>query len=161
MESENNPPNEPGLVTVFRLAGGGTEEMEVLTVRQLLESNGINTVLVGDSPMPNLSEEIRVAEEDAERAQQVIADALTAGPAGPQKPRRNRNVDPPQPKRTVFKCVLTGQGLQYLAACPAGLTLAKIWRSCLARRLQKWCARCPCTYVRTCSFLSTRHRSRR
>jgi hypothetical protein len=82
MESENNPPNEPGLVTVFRLAGGGTEEMEVLTVRQLLESNGIKTVLVGDSPMPNLSEEIRVAEEDAERAQQLIADALAAGPAG-------------------------------------------------------------------------------
>ena len=82
MESENNPPNEPGLVTVFRLAGGGTEEMEVLTVRQLLESNGINTVLVGDSPMPNLSEEIRVAEEDAGRAQQLIADALSAGPAG-------------------------------------------------------------------------------
>ena len=82
MESDNNPPNEPGLVTVFRLAGGGTEEMEVLTVRQLLESNGIKTVLVGDSPMPNLSEEIRVAEEDAERAQQLIADALAAGPAG-------------------------------------------------------------------------------
>jgi hypothetical protein len=82
MESENNPLNEPGLVTVFRLAGGGTEEMEVLTVRQLLESNGINTVLVGDSPMPNLSEEIRVAEEDAERAQQLIAEALSAGPAG-------------------------------------------------------------------------------
>ncbi len=82
MESENNPPNEPGLVTVFRLAGGGTEEMEVITVRQLLESNGINTVLVGDSPLPNLSEEIRVAEEDAERAQQLIADALAAGPAG-------------------------------------------------------------------------------
>ena len=74
MESENNPPNEPGLVTVFRLAGGGTEEMEVLTVRQLLESNGINTVLVGDSPMPNLSEEIRVAEEDAERALGVDGD---------------------------------------------------------------------------------------
>lgn len=82
MESENNPPNEPGLVTVFRLAGGGTEEMEVITVRQLLESNGINTVLVGDSPLPNLSEEIRVAEEDAERAQQLIADALAAGAAG-------------------------------------------------------------------------------
>ena len=43
---------------------------------------GINTVLVGDSPMPNLSEEIRVAEEDAGRAQQLIADALSAGPAG-------------------------------------------------------------------------------
>ena len=82
MESANTPPNEPGLVTVFRLAGGGIEEMEVLTVRQLLESNGINTVLVGDSPLPNLAEEIRVAEEDSERAQQLIADALSAGPAG-------------------------------------------------------------------------------
>jgi hypothetical protein len=82
MESENNEINEPGLVTVFRLAEGGTDEMEVLTVRQLLESNGIDTVLVGDSPLPNLAEEIRVAEEDAELAKQLIADALAAGPAG-------------------------------------------------------------------------------
>jgi hypothetical protein len=81
MVSDNNP-NEPGLVTVFRLAGGGIEEMEVLTVRQLLESNGIDTVLVGDSPLPNLAEEIRVTEENAERAKQLIADALSAGPAG-------------------------------------------------------------------------------
>jgi len=81
MVSDNNP-NEPGLVTVFRLAGGGIEEMEVLTVRQLLESNGISTVLVGDSPLPNLAEEIRVTEQDAERAKQLIADALSAGPAG-------------------------------------------------------------------------------
>ena len=82
MVSDNNPSNEPGLVTVFRLAGGGIDEMEVMTVQQLLESNGIETVLVGDSPLPNLAEEIRVAEEDAERAQQLIADALAAGPAG-------------------------------------------------------------------------------
>src|ERR1700676_4931451 len=81
MVSDNNS-NEPGLVTVFRLAGGGIEEMEGLTVRQLLESNGIATVRVGDSPLPNLAEEIRVAEEDAERAKKLIADALAAGPAG-------------------------------------------------------------------------------
>jgi hypothetical protein len=78
----DNIPNEPGLVTVFRLAGGGIDEMEVITVQQLLKSNGIDTVLVGDSPLPNLAEEIRVAEEDAERARQLIADALAAGPAG-------------------------------------------------------------------------------
>src|SRR5579862_7476712 len=87
MVSDNK--NEPGLVTVFRLAGGGIDEMEVMTVQQLLESNGIDTVLVGDSPLPNLAEEIRVAEEDAARAQQLIADALAAGPAGAAKPRRN------------------------------------------------------------------------
>jgi hypothetical protein len=82
MVSDNNPSNEPGLVTVFRLAGGGIDEMEVLTVRQLLESNGITTLLVGDNPLPNLAEEIRVAEEDAERAKQLIADALSAGASG-------------------------------------------------------------------------------
>ena len=73
---------ESNLVTVFRLAGGGTQEMEVLTVHQLLESNGIKSVLVGDNPLPNLAEEIRVNAEDAERARQLIAEALSAGAAG-------------------------------------------------------------------------------
>ena len=70
------------LVTVFRLSVGGTDEMEVETVRGLLESNGIETVLVGDQPLPNLAEEIRVSRENAERARALIAEALSAGPAG-------------------------------------------------------------------------------
>jgi hypothetical protein len=56
--------------------------MEALTVRQMLESNGIETVLVGDSPLPTFAEEVRVASEDAERAKTLIAAALAAGPAG-------------------------------------------------------------------------------
>ena len=82
METSPNPSDDGDLVTVFRLSGGGTSEMEVITVRQLLESSGIATVLVGDSPLPNLAEEIRVAKEDAPRAERLIADALAAGPAG-------------------------------------------------------------------------------
>jgi hypothetical protein len=82
MESNINPSHDLDLVTVFRLAEGGIEEMEVIAVQQLLESNGIRTVVVGDSPLPNLAEEIRVSREDAERAQQLIADALAAGPEG-------------------------------------------------------------------------------
>jgi hypothetical protein len=70
-----------GLVTVFRLTEGGTDEVEVVTVLNLLEASGIRTVLVGDSPLPNLAEEIRVSAADAERAQQLIADAIAAGPA--------------------------------------------------------------------------------
>lgn len=73
---------QPDLVTVFRLAGGGIEESEVVTVQQLLESNGIATVLVGDSPLPNLAEEIRVAAADAERARALISEALSVGAAG-------------------------------------------------------------------------------
>ena len=75
-------PDDSGLVTVFRMAEGGSDGTEVLTVQQLLESNGIQTVLVGDSPLPNLAEEIRVASEDAERSRELIANALAAGPEG-------------------------------------------------------------------------------
>ena len=78
-------PDESGLVTVFQTAEGGIEETEVLTVQQLLESNGIATVLVGDSPLPNLGEEIRVASEDADRARQLIADALVVGAEGAEE----------------------------------------------------------------------------
>ena len=81
MAFTSNSSPEEDLVTVFRSAGGGTEETEVLTVRQLLDANGIDTILVGDSPMPNLTEEIRVARADAERALQLIEQALAAGPA--------------------------------------------------------------------------------
>ncbi len=82
MSSNPNPSHDLDLVTVFRLAEGGIEETEVLMVQQLLESNGISTVLVGDSPLPNLAEEIRVARADEERAKQLIAEALAAGPQG-------------------------------------------------------------------------------
>ena len=82
MDSTPNPSHDLDLVTVFQLAEGGVEETEVLMVRQLLESNGIATVLVGDSPLPNLAEEIRVAAADAERARQLIAEALAVGPEG-------------------------------------------------------------------------------
>ena len=80
MESNENPPSESDLVIVFQLAAGATDEMEVETVRALLEANGIETVLVGDSPLPNFSEEIRVARGDSERARQLIREALAAGP---------------------------------------------------------------------------------
>lgn len=67
---------------VFESAGGSIEDSEVLMVQQLLESNGISTILVGDNPLPNFAEAIRVSAQDAERARQLIADALSAGPAG-------------------------------------------------------------------------------
>ena len=82
MESSTSPSDDLEMVTVFRLPAGGIEEMEALTVQQLLESNGIKTMLVGDSPLPNFAEEIRVVSGDAERALQLIADALAAGPDG-------------------------------------------------------------------------------
>jgi hypothetical protein len=76
-----NDSEELDLVTVFESAGTSSE-MEALQVQALLESNGIEAVLIGDTRLPNIPEEVRVAREDLSRAQQLIADALAAGPAG-------------------------------------------------------------------------------
>ncbi len=84
----SNQQDDSGLVTIFRLSEGGTDEMEVMTVQQLLESNGIATVLVGDSPLPNFAEEIRVNEVDAERARALIAEALSVGSEGAEEAER-------------------------------------------------------------------------
>ncbi len=82
MESNVNPSQILNLVTVFESGGGSVEDSEVLMVHQLLESNGIASVLVSDGPLPNLAESVRVTTEDAARARQLIAEALAAGPSG-------------------------------------------------------------------------------
>ena len=63
------------LETVFRADAGTSSEFEAMNVKNLLESNGIEAVLVGDSVLPNLGFEVRVARDQAENARQVIADA--------------------------------------------------------------------------------------
>jgi hypothetical protein len=69
------------LETVFHVEGsGGLAEMQAMNVKNLLESNGIGAVLVGDSVLPNLPFEIRVAREQADLARRLIADAEESGP---------------------------------------------------------------------------------
>jgi Putative prokaryotic signal transducing protein len=63
------------LEMVFQAGGGTSSEMEAMNVKNLLESNGIEAVLVGDSVLPNFPFEVRVARDQAELARQVIAEA--------------------------------------------------------------------------------------
>lgn len=76
------------LVTVFRPAGGGGE-MEAMSVKAILESNGISAMLVGDARLPNLPEEVRVPREHVTQAKRLIAEALAAGPAGAEEAEGN------------------------------------------------------------------------
>ena len=70
------------MVTVFEEgAAGGTGEMESLSVRNLLESNGISVMMTGEGVLPNLSGDVRVPADRAEEARRLIAEALAAGPA--------------------------------------------------------------------------------
>jgi hypothetical protein len=80
---EKNEQGDPSasldMVTIFRSAGAAAE-FEALEIQALLESNDIDTVLIGDSRFPNFPEEIRVAKEDAERALALVAEAQKNGP---------------------------------------------------------------------------------
>lgn len=67
------------LETVFSSADGSINESEAIEVKMLLEANGIDAIIVNDTPLTSLGQDVRVARQDLERARQVIADAREAG----------------------------------------------------------------------------------
>jgi len=68
------------LETVFHIEGSSvTAEVQAMSVKNLLESNGIAAVLVGDTVLPNFPFEVRVAREQAARATKLIEDAESGG----------------------------------------------------------------------------------
>jgi hypothetical protein len=78
---EVDPSSDLDLETIASAAS----EMEATSLKGVLESNGIAAVLVGDSVLPNLAFDLRVARDQAERARQLIADAETIGPAAAEE----------------------------------------------------------------------------
>ena len=76
-EIDDSP--ELDLETVFR-AVGTLAEMQAMSVKNLLESNDIAAVLVGDSVLPNFPFQVKVAREYAGRARRMIEEAESPGP---------------------------------------------------------------------------------
>jgi hypothetical protein len=74
---EVDPSSELDLETI----AGAASEMEATSIKNLLESNGIAAVLVGDSVLPNFQFEVRVAHDQVQTARMLIADAEKIGPA--------------------------------------------------------------------------------
>lgn len=64
------------LETIFH-GEGATAEFEAMSIKNLLEANGITAVLVGDSVLPNFPFEVRVARDEARLARELIAEAQT------------------------------------------------------------------------------------
>jgi len=73
------------LETIYHSEGSPAAEFEVLGIKNVLESNGIAAVIVGDSVLPNLAFEVRVARDQVERAKQLISEAESAGPAAAEE----------------------------------------------------------------------------
>jgi hypothetical protein len=78
------------MVTLRRFAGA-TGEIQALGTKGILDSIGINSVVVGSSSLPNLSFFLKVAQADAERANAAIQDADANAPAAAEEADRQFN----------------------------------------------------------------------
>ena len=72
-----DPSSELDLETLV----SATTEMEAMGIKNVLDSNGIAAVLVGDSVLPNIPFEVRVARDQVARARILLAEAQARGPA--------------------------------------------------------------------------------
>jgi type III secretory pathway lipoprotein EscJ len=77
---EVDPSSDLDLETI----ASGVSEMEANGIKNLLDSNGIAAVLVGDSVLPNLAFEVRVAHDQAASARALIAQAEQASESEPR-----------------------------------------------------------------------------
>jgi hypothetical protein len=71
---------EMDLITLFS-SSNVDAEMEASTIHNLLQANGIPSVVMGPSTIPSLAFEVQVPRESAEEAQRLIDEARIGGPA--------------------------------------------------------------------------------
>jgi len=88
--AENPLPDEvakvdPSSALDLETVASAQSEMEATSMKNFLDSNGIAAVLVGDSVLPNLAFEVRVAREEAQQARRLLADAEQIGPAAAEE----------------------------------------------------------------------------
>lgn len=60
-------------------------EMELAAVQPLLEAGGIEVIVQGATPLPNLPYELLVPEDQLEQAQTILREAIQAGPEGAEE----------------------------------------------------------------------------
>lgn len=82
-----DPSHDLDLETIFR-ANGTTAEMEAMSIRAVLDANGIPSVLMGAPMYPNLPFYVKVPRADAARARQLLEEARAAGPAAAEEAER-------------------------------------------------------------------------
>lgn len=81
---EVNDSSDLDLETIFH-ADGTLAEVESMEIKNLLEASGIAAVVVGNSVLPTMSFEVRVARDQVERARAVVSEAQAAGPAAAEE----------------------------------------------------------------------------
>lgn len=73
--------HELDLETIFHSESSTMAEVEATGIKNVLDANGIDAIIVGDSVLPNFPFEVKVAREHVEKARQILAEAQLDGPA--------------------------------------------------------------------------------
>lgn len=73
--------HELDLETIYHSESSTMAEVEAAGIKNVLDANGIDAIIVGDSVLPSFPFEVKVAHEHVERARQVLAEAELNGPA--------------------------------------------------------------------------------
>jgi hypothetical protein len=89
-----DPSHNRDLQPVF-LSNKNDAEMEALAVKALLESNGVDAMIVGSPQIPSLTFEVRVPKDQVEQARQVIAEAKAGGPAAADEAEQHSEGEAP------------------------------------------------------------------
>lgn len=84
---------ELNLEPIYHSEGNAMAEVEAVGIKNVLESNGIAAVIVGDSVLPNFAFEVRVAREQVERAKSLLEEARRGGPAAAEEAERAGEAD--------------------------------------------------------------------
>jgi hypothetical protein len=87
VDEELDPSHELDMVPIFH-SDAATSEMEALAIKGILDSNGIEALVVGNSTLPNLGFEVHVPREQQEPARAAIAEAQAAGPMAAEEAER-------------------------------------------------------------------------
>jgi hypothetical protein len=93
MHNEMDPTEHLDLETVSTHSGASAE-MEALSIKGVLEAEGIEAVIIGDAVLPNFPFEVRVARDRVDEARRIVAAAQAAGPAAAEEAERAGEAQP-------------------------------------------------------------------
>jgi len=74
---------------------GPNAELEAMNIRNVLEASGITVIAADVDPIPSLMIEVRVPQDQVDRARQALAEAEAAGPAAAEEGERESEENPP------------------------------------------------------------------
>jgi hypothetical protein len=91
-----DPSRDLDMVTLRRTMGT-TAQMEAFGIKGILDANGISSVVIGNTTLPNLSFFVRVPKASLQLAEETIREAEAAGPAAAAEAERESEAEaPPQ-----------------------------------------------------------------